>query len=410
MRHLLILIVVALLIPLASHAATPEEVQIEQLRARLQQLQEERVRIEADLTTTQAQKQTLQREISSLQGQIRLVQNQISSTAAQINITRGEIGQVQDTIASTRAQMSRKRETIGRTILFLEQRDREDLVASLFKYAGFSEFFRQLDDTEAVQQRLLGVIFELKEDKESLEQQQVTLEEKQSTLEELNDEAAQRKAELDAVTYQKSKVLKDTKGQESEYQKMLAENERLEREANLEIFKLEEKLRLALDPNSLPLARPGVLAWPMAATGIKTQPYGCIETAFARRNYPDCNGTKGGFHNGYDIAAPYGTKLFAAEDGKVVAVGSAPRAYGVWLVVEHTSGLLTAYTHMSSRDVSVGQVVKRGDVVGRMGSTGLSTGSHLHFMVYAPKTFSVQNSAISGTLPIGATLNPAEYL
>lgn len=401
---------IAILLPLAASAATPEEIQIEQLKVRLQQLQEERVRIESDLTTTQAQKQTLQREINSLQGQIRLVQNQISSTAAQINLTRGEIGQVQDTISETRAQMSRKRETVGRTILFLEQRDREDLIASLFKYAGFSEFFRQLDDTEAVQQRLLGMISDLKEDKASLERQQVTLEEKQNTLEVLNDEAAQRKAELDAVTYQKSKVLKDTKGQETEYQKLLAENERLEREANLEIFKLEEKLRLALDPNSLPLARPGILAWPMQAAGTKTQPYGCIETAFARRNYPDCNGTKGGFHNGYDIAAPYGTKLLSAEDGKVVAAGNAPRAYGLWLVVEHASGLLTAYTHMSARDVSVGQIVKRGEVVGRMGSSGLSTGSHLHFMVYAPKTFSVQNSTISGTLPIGATLNPAEYL
>ena len=82
----------------------------------------------------------------------------------------------------------------------------------------------------------------------------------------------------------------------------------------------------------------------------------------------------------------------------------------MWAAVEHDNGLVTVYAHVSVRSVIVGQQVNRGDTIGNMGSTGLSTGSHIHFMVYAPKTFTVKESKISGTLPIGATLNPADYL
>ena len=234
------------------------------------------------------------------------------------------------------------------------------------------------------------------------------LENKKSNLENLKKQQGNEKTALNQTKTETSSLLKVTKGKEVEYQKLLTRAEELEREANLEIFRLEEKLRQAIDPNSLPLARPGILGWPV--TGRISQAYGCIISAFARRYYPDCNNNRGGFHNGLDVAASHGTPIVAAEDGIVIAKGNTPSAYGVWFAVEHANGLVTAYTHLSVRNIAIGQTVKRGDIVGKMGSTGLSTGSHIHFMVYAPKTFTVKESKISGTLPIGATLNPADYL
>jgi len=241
-----------------------------------------------------------------------------------------------------------------------------------------------------------------------LNQNKNTLEGKKNELESLKQQQSAQKYSLSQTTNSKNKLLQMTEKQKIAYEKSLAETEELQRQANLEIFQLEDKLRRALDPNSLPLARSGILGRPVE--GRQSQSYGCITTAFARRNYPSCNNKKGGFHNGLDLAASYGTPLHSAEDGRVVAIGSAPNAYGVWAAIEHENGLVTAYTHMSVRSVKVGQEVKRGDIVGNMGSTGLSTGSHIHFMVYAPKTFTTKPSAISGILPIGATLNPADYL
>ena len=72
-------------------------------------------------------------------------------------------------------------------------------------------------------------------------------------------------------------------------------------------------------------------------------------------------------------------------------------------------GLIKSYSGKNVVD-GVSMKVKRGEVVGYMDSTGFSTGSHLHFMIYAPNTFSVRPSRISGTLPIGATIDPFNYL
>ncbi len=406
-----VLLLFGYLMPAPAHADTASDQQrIQELQAKINALEQQASAYRSNIAGEQAKANSLKKEISILQNQIGGIQAQIAATDAKIGKTEIEIGGIQEKIGDTREEMSRKRETVGRMIYFLDQKDKESILTSLLKYANLSAFLSQLHDLASMQGSLLNIVTGLKEVKASLEDDKVELEAKQADLEQLSDEAAQRKRELDAVKNQKNSVLKVTKGQEANYQKLLTDTEKLQRDANLEVFRLEEQLRQALDPNSVPSIRPGILSWPLAISGRVTQGYGCIESAFARRNYPTCNGGRGGFHNGYDIAAPYGTPLLAADDGRVIAVGSAPNAYGTWLVIEHPNGLATAYTHMSVRKLAVGQVVKRGTVVGEMGSTGLSTGSHLHFMVYAPKTFTVQASKISGTLPIGATLNPPDYL
>ena len=82
----------------------------------------------------------------------------------------------------------------------------------------------------------------------------------------------------------------------------------------------------------------------------------------------------------------------------------------MWIAIEHENGLVTMYAHLSLQSVNVGQEVSSGAIIGYMGSTGLSTGSHLHFTVYTSSSFSTKPSKIAGTLPIGATLNPFDYL
>ena len=315
---------------------------------------------------------------------------------------------MQNNIFDTQEKIDKQKNTIGQLLLFMDRRDKDNLLSIILKNNDLSDYFRQTQSAITVNANLMNLVDDLQNTENQLNQDKDNLEDKKVDLESLKQQQNAQKISLGQVTTGKDQLLKKTKSQEAAYQKLLAETEELQRQANLEIFRLEDQMRRAIDPNSLPLARPGILAWPVE--GRQSQSYGCIETAFARRNYPSCNNKKGGFHNGLDIAAKYGTPLHAAENGRVIAVGNAPYAYGIWAAVEHENGLVTAYTHMSVRSVGVGQEVKRGDVVGNMGSTGLSTGSHIHFMVYAPKTFTTKQSKISGLLPIGATLNPLEYL
>ena len=105
---------------------------------------------------------------------------------------------------------------------------------------------------------------------------------------------------------------------------------------------------------------------------------GRVTSEFGMRKHPQFNTGLG--HTGMDIAAPIGTPVIAVAAGEVLFAGSM-RGYGNVLMIDHGSNLLTVYGHLSRMDVGEGQVVRQGQVIGGVGNTGVSTGSHLHFEV-----------------------------
>jgi murein DD-endopeptidase MepM/ murein hydrolase activator NlpD len=128
-------------------------------------------------------------------------------------------------------------------------------------------------------------------------------------------------------------------------------------------------------------------------------------------------------HNGIDLAASVGTSIKAALSGTVQGTGNTDAAcagasYGKWILIRHANGLSTLYAHLSSIQVSSGQSVSTGDLIGLSGNTGYSTGPHLHFAVYASKAVSIisRESKACGTtmtLPVSPQngyLNPLSFL
>lgn len=99
-------------------------------------------------------------------------------------------------------------------------------------------------------------------------------------------------------------------------------------------------------------------------------------------------------HKGIDIARPANRNILAADNGVVEFAGYDNGGYGNKIIINHNNGMKTVYAHLSSISVSVGQTVEKGKVIGIMGSTGNSTGIHLHFELYKN----------------GALQNPLDYL
>ena len=94
------------------------------------------------------------------------------------------------------------------------------------------------------------------------------------------------------------------------------------------------------------------------------------------------NGRTAGFHRGLDYAGAWGSPIYAGADGKVTLVGPGFTLLGNCVIVNHGEGLTGLYLHMSSIAVKEGQMVKKGDLIGKLGNTGASTGPHLHYATY----------------------------
>src|SRR3989344_7011960 len=229
----------------------------------------------------------------------------------------------------------------------------------------------------------------------------------------LNHSLDTAQGSLEEQRAQKQEVLLATRGQEKIYQSLLADASAKQDQVEREITDIEYTIRRQLGEKSLP-AISGVLRWPMS--GILTQGYG--KTGFTALGYS--------FHNGLDIAAPAGTKIYAAGDGIVHATGTGNAAYGNWVVIKHALDkdgkifrIYTLYAHMRSMRVATGQTVRSGDIVGFEGNTGNTTrllygperGYHIHFTIFDEDGFGIQGGAyqhIYGPyqIPYGYTYNP----
>jgi len=121
---------------------------------------------------------------------------------------------------------------------------------------------------------------------------------------------------------------------------------------------------------TLPAKQGAVIMWPTLSK--------VITSSFGYRTDPFKGSSA--FHSGIDIAGDIGDPVFAAQDGEVTTVDQ-QGARGNYIILKHSSGLETWYMHLSAMNVSVGQKVRKGEPIGKIGSTGRSTGPHLHFQV-----------------------------
>ena len=145
-----------------------------------------------------------------------------------------------------------------------------------------------------------------------------------------------------------------------------------DREIDIETFALPELPPItAVAAPAGPLTRPMTFEEPVRGFAINSR--------FGMRRLGGEPGVR--MHKGVDIAAPRGTSVYSSAEGEVVRIGHQPSGYGNFIELRHPNGMTTMYAHLSRIDVASGDRVLAGERIGLVGSTGYSTGPHLHFEV-----------------------------
>ncbi len=399
------IILILAVVPTLTQAdqASDLQAQIDQKQKEIQDLKVQEQQYQQGVNEKAAAASTLQDRIIAFNQEIQGLQNDINLNQKSIEVLSLNIQKTQIDIQAHEQSIQRNHDQVAKLLREMYVGDSENLVQLLFQYNDFSDFYNQVAYQDTLDKQLGVRLNDLKAAKAALEDQQNQLSQDKKDLQDQQQELAARQAIIEDERAQRADLLKQTRNEESAYQKQLADTQTKEQEVQRQIFDIEDKLRQTLNPNAIPQIGHGVLDWPLTNIRV-TQGYGCTEFAKTSKFYPTC------FHNGVDVAGPIGTPIHAARDGIVIAVEKAPYAYGKWVAIKHDDGIITLYGHMSLQAAQVGQAVSRGDIIGYVGMTGMTTGPHVHFGVYVASTFTTQPSKLAGILPIGATLNPFDYL
>jgi len=424
-RNPLIFIVIFILLlgqPAFIYADSTGDLQneINQKQTQIQELEKQIAEYQSLVKSTQTQSNTLKNAIAKMEAQIKKLEAEVRLTQTKISQANLKIQGLDSDITTQNVALEKQKNNLSQTIQALNEYDQVGAIELILGTGNFSDILNQAQYVSNLQNGLQKKLESIKELKGQMEEQKAQSESQKAALENLRTQLHGQTQVLDSQRDDQKDLLATSKNQEKIYQASLTDVQKQRDQIEKEIYIAEEKLRLAINQNSITAGK-GSLLWPAGNINVLTQNYGCLHTAFARRTYYNqlCDNKQGGYHNGIDIDGETGDSIRASRDGTVTGVSYLGYydtkkiwhsvAYGKYVTVKHNNGLVTLYAHLSAQSVSIGQQVKAGDIIGYMGSTGNSTGSHLHFSVYATNTFSF-DQRYYGPLPLGGDLNPLLYL
>lgn len=377
------------LFPVSAEAASSSEIrqQIKDMKAENKELEEKLKGLrdqfqenENEMINMVAQKDLIDQEISILTEQIRNINHQIASYSILIADKQDELDHAEEKLA----ELSRKHRE---RIQAMEEEGSLSYWEVLFKANSFADLLdrlnmiqeiaaadkRRMEELSAAADRVADVQESLTEEKADLEVTRQELDEAQVLLEEKRAEADELLLQLIA------------RGEE--FQALIDESEDLQDELMAEIAQAEKDLKAAeyrewLATYVPPTTRPGNDTTPSpevpSSSGwVCPVPYYTLTSPFGMRIHPISGQWK--MHNGVDMSLPQGEPIYAAKSGKVTTTAYQAGGAGYYVSINHGDGFSSVYMHMTHYIVSPGQYVNAGQVIGYVGSTGGSTGPHLHF-------------------------------
>jgi murein DD-endopeptidase MepM/ murein hydrolase activator NlpD len=304
---------------------------------------------------------------------------QISTTSAQITNVEAQITQYTELIAQAEADLADAQEREAaqyalfcKRVRAMEERGTVSYWSVLFKAESFTDLLGRMDFINEIMESDQRVIDQLQALQVEITEKQESLEASKAEQEEARAELETRKQELDAQRAEANQIIQeltqDANETEAELDDMEAEAAAIQAQIT-KLTKQWEQEQAAL--NKTTQSNPGGYIWPVDSR--------YITSTMGGRSSPGGIGSTN--HKGTDIGrVGYTSSVYAAKAGTVI-VAQRSSSYGNYVVIAHGTGNTTLYAHMSSIKVSVGQTVQQGAVIGITGSTGNSTGPHLHFEV-----------------------------
>lgn len=404
--------------------------------------------LQAEIAGYQTQLNTLGGQKQTLQSQLKQLQLSQEKTAAQLKITQEQEAAANLNLQKLGVQITTKqqainldKQTVAASLRQINTTETVPFIATLFSSDSLVSAWQTVDTQLQLNEAIQSHVLALAADTEQLGQQQAQVSTTKTQLVGLDKTLTTQKGQIAATAATKTQLLAQTKSKESTYQTLIAQKKAQEAAFESELSSLQNSLK-SVSASQVPHVGAGILAWPFSdsvmhscvgKSGALGNPY-CITQYFGNTAFATANAAiySGMGHDGLDIGVPSGTPVEAALAGTISgtgntdlshdAAGNQCYSFGKWVMIQHGNGLNTMYAHLSVINVSKGQAVSQGDVIGYSGMTGYATGPHLHFGVYATAgvqyltlgQFHGTKTPCSGaTMPVAppsAYLNPLSYL
>ncbi|MDO5413004.1 MAG: peptidoglycan DD-metalloendopeptidase family protein [bacterium] len=374
--------VVSEAIPVPAYAVT---------QSQIDELKEQRNVIRAQRQEKQAIVEALEAEKADVVAQKQAMDERNMYTLQQIQLNNQEIELYDEMIAEKAAELEEAQrleneqlERYRARVRAMEENGGYNILAIISKSDSFSDMLTAMDDVGEIMEsdrQLEDAYIAARENTESVK---ADYEDTRAELEELKAQLKAEQEELEKDIEEAIQIIldleNDLENRQAEYDAIMA----AEDAANATIDKLVAELEAQRAAEAAAAAAAaggssgggsanasGSFLWPVAS-------YVYVSSRFGLRVHPITGKTKS--HTGIDIASNQGTAVYASDGGSVTLAGW-NGGYGNCIMIDHGNGYVTLYGHLSSISVSVGQTVSQGATIGAVGSTGNSTGPHLHFEV-----------------------------
>lgn len=372
-----------------SHAQSVTDIQnkIMEKDSDIQRLEEEIAAFQKELDGLSEQKNSLSKSLKELDLTKKKLNADISVTQNKIDKTNLKIKNLSSDINTKENSIRNNINSIKIEIKNIDELERESLIERILSDNDFGVVWNDVDNIITVRERIREQILKLGQIKGVLEDTKDTTINAKNELIKLRGQLGDQQKIVIQNTNEKNKLLKQTKNNETNYQKLLKDRITQRDAFEKELRDYEEQLKFILDPSKLPSGR--VLSWPLEKVFI-TQLFG--KTVAAKRLYAS------GTHNGVDFRASVGTPVMAMADGIVLGTGDtdltcAGASFGKFVFIQYNNGLSSTFGHLSLIKALEGEKVKRGQIIGYSGNTGHTTGPHLHVSLYAAQAVKIASKA-----------------
>lgn len=365
-----------------------------ELKSKLADIKSEKAQVEEKLAEYEKKKDNYAGQIGTLNNKINLTEQEIDATEEAIDQLTADIEETKKNLKQAEKDLAEKQELFETRIRVMYENGDTTYLEVLLSSESFGDMLDNMEIISQIMEYDKGVVGEYTEIRNSIQEMEQSLESDRKQHKEYRDSLKAEKADLEADKADLSKMLAKVENDSAYAKKVSEQLEAEQQQINDEIAELSRKEAEAAAAAAAAKKQSSSSSSSSSSSGSSAQyssggsgsmiwpcpTYTYISSYFGGRVHPITGKWQGG-HKGIDVASGKGNPVIAAASGTVVK-SYLSSSYGNYVVISHGGGLMTAYAHMTKRMVSVGDTVAAGEQIGTVGSTGNSTGNHLHFEVY----------------------------